>query len=49
MGPLSDFLHLICWRYMIDNVVNMIEELKNKVDGDILLTNADPLEGDDLS
>lgn len=39
---------------MIDNVVNMIEGLKNKVDGnyllhlisvkgDILLTNADPL------
>mmetsp|Transcript_66327 Transcript_66327/g.92298 ORF Transcript_66327/g.92298 Transcript_66327/m.92298 type:complete len:88 (+) Transcript_66327:328-591(+) len=30
-------------KYMIDNVVNMIEGIKNKVDSDILLTNADPL------
>ena len=28
---------------MIDNVVNMIEGLKNKVDSDVLLANADPL------
>lgn len=30
-------------RYMIDNTVNMIEGLKNKVDNDVLLANADPL------
>jgi V-type H+-transporting ATPase subunit d len=28
---------------MIDNVVNMIEGLKNKVDLDVLLANIDPL------
>jgi len=28
---------------MIDNVVNMIEGIKNKVDGDLLLANLDPL------
>jgi V-type H+-transporting ATPase subunit d len=42
-SPLSDFLNLMSTRYMIDNVVNMIEGLKNKVDGDVLLANADPL------
>jgi len=30
-------------RYMIDNVVNIIEGLKNKVDSDVLLANTDPL------
>jgi len=30
-------------KYMIDNVVNIIEGLKNKVDIDNLLSNADPL------
>jgi len=30
-------------KYMIDNVVNMIEGLKNKVDTDVLLAGADPL------
>lgn len=30
-------------RYMIDNLVNMIEGIKNKVETDILLSNADPL------
>lgn len=28
---------------MIDNVVNMIEGIKNKIDIDILLANSDPL------
>ncbi len=28
---------------MIDNIVNMIEGIKNKVDSDLLLTNSDPL------
>jgi V-type H+-transporting ATPase subunit d len=48
-------------KYMIDNVVNIIEGLKNKVDIDTLLANSDPLgyfpelrsikvlEGDDYS
>lgn len=30
-------------KYMIDNVVNMIEGIKNKVETDILLAGADPL------
>jgi len=30
-------------KYMIDNVVNIIEGLKNKVDIDNLLSNTDPL------
>lgn len=41
--PLSGFLHLIMCRYMIENVVNIIEGLKNKVEIDTLLANADPL------
>ena len=28
---------------MIDNVVNMIEGIKNKVDTDLLMVNSDPL------
>ena len=28
---------------MIDNIVNMIEGIKNKVDTDMLLSNSDPL------
>ena len=28
---------------MIDNIVNMIEGIKNKVDTDLLLANSDPL------
>jgi len=28
---------------MIDNIVNMIEGIKNKVDADLLMTNSDPL------
>jgi V-type H+-transporting ATPase subunit d len=59
--PLSGFLHLVLCKYMIDNVVNIIEGLKNKVDIDTLLANSDPLgyfpelrsikvlEGDDYS
>lgn len=43
VGPLSEFLHLVCCKYMIDNVVNIIEGLKNNVDPDLLLANADPL------
>ena len=41
--PLSEFFRLISCRYMIDNVVNMIEGIKNKVDPDILISNLDPL------
>jgi len=41
--PLSEFLRLIQCHYMIDNVVNMIEGIKNKVDPDTLLANRDPL------
>jgi len=61
VGNLTEFLfHLRC-RFMIDNVVNMIEGLKNKVDIEVLLANIDPLgwfpeirnikvlEGDDYS
>lgn len=60
-GLLQDFLSLVSCQYMIDNVVNMIEGIKNKVDGDLLLANLDPLgffpeiknikvmEGDDYS
>lgn len=43
VGNLSEFLHLVCCKYMIDNVVNIIEGIKNRVDADLLLANADPL------
>ena len=43
VGSLSEFLHLVCCKYMIDNVVNIIEGLKNKVDADLLIASADPL------
>jgi V-type H+-transporting ATPase subunit d len=43
VSPLSEFLHFVQSQYMIDNVVNMIEGIKNKVDPDILLANRDPL------
>lgn len=41
--PLSEFLRRISLKYMIDNVVNMIEGIKNKVDFDILYENREPL------
>lgn len=40
---LVEFLDMISIRYQIDNVVNIIEGLKNKVDIDLLINNADPL------
>lgn len=43
VGLLSDFMNLFSCQYMIDNVVNMIEGIKNKVDPDLLLANLDPL------
>ena len=43
VNPLAEFLHLICCKYMIDNVVNIIEGLKHRVDADLLIANADPL------
>jgi V-type H+-transporting ATPase subunit d len=43
VSPLSDFLHHMQCKYMIDNVVNIVEGLKNKVDSKMLLANADPL------
>lgn len=60
-GMLVEFLDMLSIRYQIDNVVNVIEGLKNKVDIDLLINNADPLgyfpeirnikvlEGDDYS
>lgn len=42
-GVLVDFLDIICIKFQIDNVVNLIEGLKNKVDYDILMANIDPL------
>lgn len=41
--PLAEFLRLVSCKYMIDNVVNMIEGIKNKVDYDVLIANIDPL------
>jgi V-type H+-transporting ATPase subunit d len=41
--PLTEFLRLISCRYMIDNVVNIIEGIKNKVDFDILVAGLDPM------
>lgn len=40
---LVDFLDMVSIRYQIDNVVNIIEGLKNKVDIEVLLNNIDPL------
>ena len=42
-GMLVEFLDIISIRYQIDNVVNIIEGLKNKVDIEVLMTNIDPL------
>ena len=58
---LANFLGMISIRYQIDNVVNIIEGLKSKVDIKVFLNNIDPLgylpeirnmkvlEGDDYS
>lgn len=58
---LVDFLDMLAIRYQIDNVVNYIEGVKNKIDTKLLENNADPLgyypelsnikvlEGDDYS
>ena len=58
---LANFLGMISIRYQIDNVVNIIEGLKSKVDIEVFLKNIDPLgylpeirnmkvlEGDDYS
>lgn len=40
---LVDFLDMVSIRYQIDNVVNIIEGLKNKVDIELLISNADPI------
>jgi V-type H+-transporting ATPase subunit d len=60
-GVLVELLDIISIRYQIDNVVNLIEGLKNKVESEILINNIDPLgyfpeirnikvlEGDDYS
>ena len=42
-GMLVDFLDMIAIRYQLDNVVNIIEGLKNKVDIELLMNNIDPL------
>ena len=43
MEPLATFLRLMQSQYMIDNVVNIIEGVKNRVDFDYLVSQADPL------
>ena len=40
---LVNFLDMVSIRYQMDNVVNIIEGLKNKVDIEVLLNNIDPL------
>ena len=40
---LVEFLDIVSIRYQIDNVVNIIEGLKNKVDIEVLMSNIDPL------
>lgn len=40
---LVEFLDMVSIRYQIDNVVNIIEGLKNKVDIELLINNIDPL------
>lgn len=42
-GMLVSFLDMIAIRYQLDNVVNLIEGLKNKVDIELLMNNIDPL------
>lgn len=42
-GVLVEFLDMVAIRYQIDNVVNIIEGLKNKVDIELLMSNVDPL------
>jgi V-type H+-transporting ATPase subunit d len=41
--PLTSFLKMMLHGYMIDNVVNIIEGVKNNVDLEILLKRSDPL------
>lgn len=60
-GVLCELIDIMSIRYQIDNVVNLIEGLKNRVDYEILMANIDPLgyfpeirnikvlEGDDYS
>jgi V-type H+-transporting ATPase subunit d len=60
-GMLVEFLDMLAIKYQIDNVVNYIEGVKNKIDTKLLENNADPLgwypelsnikvlEGDDYS
>ena len=42
-GVLCELIEIMSIRYQIDNVVNLIEGLKNKVDYEILMANIDPL------
>ena len=42
-GMLVEFLDMVAIRYQLDNVVNIIEGLKNKVDIQLLMNNIDPL------
>lgn len=41
--PLTGFLKMMLHGYMIDNVINIIEGVKNNVDLEILLNRSDPL------
>ncbi len=40
---MTEFLKFIAIKYMIDNTVNLIEGIKNKIKIDDLLANTDPL------
>ena len=41
--PLTDFINRMLHSYQIDNIVNIIEGLKNNIDLATLLKHADPL------
>lgn len=43
VDPLTGFLKMMLHGYMIDNVINIIEGVKNNVDLEILLKRSDPL------
>ena len=42
-GVIVELLGMVGVRYQMDNVVNIIEGLKNKVDMEVLMANVDPL------
>jgi V-type H+-transporting ATPase subunit d len=42
-GKMAEFINRLLIRYQIDNVVNLIEGIKNKVDMGLLMASIDPL------